>query len=178
MAIEDVLAKMSSTLEKTMPIKKVEELTDGISELFKEMKARRTPISDFMEYLEDNTNWLTAPTPDKNIDVGLLEYGISVAKEMLSIRGDVDEESCIVVGLFHEVGYVAVDSEEFEEREGEDPEVRAMRIAARSLRLLSEYVPLEPVEAQAILYHDVKEIPVERKKLTELLQQAIQNRFA
>ncbi|MHC1581428.1 MAG: hypothetical protein ACXQT5_00105, partial [Candidatus Syntropharchaeia archaeon] len=100
------------------------------------------------------------------------------AKEMLSIRGDVDEESCIVVGLFHEVGYVAVDSEEFEEREGEDPEVRAMRIAARSLRLLSEYVPLEPVEAQAILYHDVKEIPVERKKLTELLQQAIQNRFA
>jgi hypothetical protein len=144
------------------------------------MKARGTPMGDFMEYLRTDTDWVKAESPKAGI--GLLEYGIMVAKELLELKekeeketkAGLQDESCILVGLFHKIGLIKVDGEEFAAREGEDEEVRAMRIASRGLRIIAHFIPVNPEEAQAIIYHQVKNIPVERKKITELLGTALQ----
>ncbi|MHC1579075.1 MAG: hypothetical protein ACXQTZ_00215 [Candidatus Alkanophagales archaeon] len=176
MGIEETLTYINSGLKESMPPEKADSITDALHELFERTRARGTPIVDFLEFLRTETDWLRAPSPKEGVP--LIEYSVNVARELLEIKGsegaDVEDESCVIVGLFHEVGLVRIDSEGFEEIEGEDPEVRSMRLASRSLRIIARYVPLTPEEAQAILYHDVQNIPVKRLKLTELLQKAVE----
>ncbi|RLG38452.1 MAG: hypothetical protein DRN91_02665 [Candidatus Alkanophagales archaeon] len=176
MGIEETLGYINSGLKESMPPEKADSITDAIHELFERTRARGTPIVDFLEALRTETDWLKAPSPKEGMP--LIEYSVKVAKELLEIKAsagaDVEDESCVVVGLFHEIGLVREDSEGFEEIKGEDPEVRSMRLASRSLRIIARYIPLTPEEAQAIMYHDVQNIPVKRLKLTDLLQEAVE----
>jgi hypothetical protein len=79
----------------------------------------------------------------------------------------ISEESCVIVGLFHDVGkvgmpgkplYLPNDNESLVNDPGRrykiNPEVVTMGLAVRSLYLVSQYVSLSDAEAQAVAYHD------------------------
>ena len=74
------------------------------------------------QWLEEETEWLTAPASIKyhlNKERGLLEHSVNVAETMLALRDtlvpgdtfslntgpkDISDESCVIVGLFHDLG--------------------------------------------------------------------------
>ncbi|MCG6535639.1 MAG: hypothetical protein L7F78_13315, partial [Syntrophales bacterium LBB04] len=77
------------------------------------------------------------------------------------------EESCVIVGLLHDVGklgmpgkplYLPNDnkqmSKDTEALYNYNPNVVAMGLAVRSLYLVAQHIPLTDAEAQAIAYHD------------------------
>ena len=106
-----------------------------------------------------------------NIESGLLQHSVGVAENLLRFREflapEITEESCVLVGLFHDIGKVGFpgkplylpNTNTWEIRNRNitykyNPEVKHMGLAVRSLYLISPYVQLSDAEAQAILYHD------------------------
>jgi hypothetical protein len=83
-----------------------------------------------------------------------------------AFRPEITDESCVVVGLFHDVGKVGFphnplyipnpNHQEVERgiRYIYNPKVTKMGLALRSLYLIAPYVTLSEEEAQAIAYHD------------------------
>jgi hypothetical protein len=84
-----------------------------------------------------------------------------------TLAPEISEESCVIVGLFHDAGKVGMpgvprylpnpNQWEVENRNKAyvvNPEETYMGIAVRSLYLVSKYIPLSDTEAQAIVYHD------------------------
>ena len=135
---------------------------------------RKKQFDVFIEMLEKETSWLTSPASTRyhlNKEGGLLEHSVSVAENLLKFREflapEISEESCVIVGLFHDVGkigmpgkprYLKNDNEWEIRKRGMtykiNPEEVHMGLAARSLYLITKYIPLSDSEAQAILYHD------------------------
>lgn len=135
---------------------------------------RKKEFDAFIKMLETETSWLTSPASTRfhlNEEKGLLKHSVSVAENLLKFRQflapQISEETCVIVGLFHDVGKVGMpgkplylkNDNEWEVRNRNitynvNPEVAQMSLAARSLYLVSKYVPLSDAEAQAILYHD------------------------
>lgn len=126
---------------------------------------RKKDFADFVNFLESKTNWLSAPASVKyhlNEETGLLKHSVGVANTLLRLRKllapKLSEESCVIVGLFHDVGKIGMpDSPRYVKRGKEfeyNKDQIEMNIANRSLYLVSKYVPLSDEEAQAILYHD------------------------
>jgi len=82
---------------------------------------------------------------------------------------EISEESCVIVGLFHDVGKVGMPGKPYYLPEIKDgmptgaytinPEIVAMGLSLRSLYLVSQYIPLSDAEAQAIAYHDGLYVP-------------------
>ena len=83
------------------------------------------------------------------------------------IAPDISEESCVISGLFHDLGkigtfekpnYLKNDNEwEIKNRNKtykNNPDITFMGLAQRSLWLISQHIKLTEKEAQAILYHD------------------------
>lgn len=128
----------------------------------------------FIKMLETKTSWLTSPASTRyhlNEEKGLLKHSVAVAENLLKIRDclapQIPDESCVIVGLFHDVGKVGMpgkplylkNDNEWEVRNRNitykvNPELPQMSLAVRSLYLVSKYIPLSDAEAQAILYHD------------------------
>ncbi|MEM4270785.1 MAG: HD domain-containing protein [Candidatus Pacearchaeota archaeon] len=124
--------------------------------------------------LEKDISWLTSPASIKyhlNKEDGLLEHSVGVAETLLSLKEtlapEISEESCVIVGLFHDVGkigmpgvprYIKNDNEWAIKNRSItykiNPKETYMGLAARSLYLVAKYIPLSDSEAQAILYHD------------------------
>ncbi len=135
---------------------------------------RKKEFQVFIEMLEAKTSWLTSPASTRfhlNKEKGLLKHSVSVAENLLKFRNflapQISEESCVIVGLFHDVGkvgmpgkplYIRNDNEwEVKNRNityKTNPKLAQMSLATRSLYLVSKYIPLSDAEAQAILYHD------------------------
>jgi hypothetical protein len=135
---------------------------------------REEQVQRLVDVLESETNWLDAPASTRfhlSTPGGLLEHSVGVAKTLLKLREclgrAVPEESCVIVGLFHDAGkaglpgqpYYIKNTVEWEIRKlGKfytiNPSIRNMGIAVRSIYLVSKYVDLSPDEAQAIVYHD------------------------
>jgi len=135
---------------------------------------RREEFNSFAEMLETKTSWLTSPASTRfhlNTETGLLQHSVSVTENLLRFRDflapEISDESCVIVGLFHDVGkigmpgrplYVKNDNEwEIRNRNMRyrtNPELAQMGLAARSLYLVAQYITLSDAEAQAILYHD------------------------
>jgi len=135
---------------------------------------RRKDFDIFIKMLETKTSWLTSPASTRfhlNEEKGLLKHSVAVAENLLKFRDflapQISDESCVVVGLFHDVGKVGMPGKPLyikNENEWEiknrnityktNPELVQMSLAARSLYLVSKYIPLSDAEAQAILYHD------------------------
>ncbi len=135
---------------------------------------RKMPFTAFIEMLENKTNWLTSPASTRfhlNIEKGLLIHSIGVAETLLRFRDflapAITDETCVIVGLLHDVGkigmpgnplYLKNDNEwEIQKRNMKyktNPDIPHMGLAARSLYLITKYIPLSDAEAQAILYHD------------------------
>ncbi len=134
---------------------------------------RKNECDEFVNFLEKETTWLTAPASTKyhlNIEHGLVIHSVNVTIKMLELKNllisEVSDESCIIVGLFHDVGKIGMPhapryikknaSYVYNENQVE------MSSAARSLYLVSKFISLTDEEAQAILYHDGQYIPENR----------------
>lgn len=135
---------------------------------------RRKPFGEFISFLERKTSWLTSPASTKfhlSEEKGLLRHSVRVAENLLKFRealaAEISEESCTIVGLFHDVGkigmpekalYLPNDNEWEVKKKGIkykiNTEVVSMGLAMRSLYLVTKYIPLSDSEAQAIAYHD------------------------
>lgn len=143
-------------------------------ELQSKVVVRKNDFSDFIRMLESETSWLTSPASTKfhlNKEGGLLEHSVGVAEALLRFREtlapQISEESCVIVGLLHDVGkigmpgkprYIKNDNEwEIKHRNTTykiNPKEVYMGLAVRSLYLIAKYISLSDSEAQAILYHD------------------------
>jgi len=135
---------------------------------------RKKEFDAFIKMLETETSWLTSPASTRfhlNEEGGLLKHSVAVAENLLKFRGflapKISDESCVIVGLFHDVGKVGMPGKPLYVKNDNAWEVKnrnityktnreliQMSLAARSLYLVSKYIPLSDAEAQAILYHD------------------------
>jgi len=142
--------------------------------LKKKVVKREAEFNVFIAMLEKETSWLTSPASTRfhlNKEGGLLEHSVGVAETLLKLREllapQISEESCVIVGLLHDVGkigmpgkprYLKNDNQWEIDKRGMtykiNPEETYMGLAARSLYLIAKYIPLSDSEAQAILYHD------------------------
>ncbi len=168
---------------------------DNVEELYGQLKAavvkRKTEFDHFIDFLENRTAWLTAPADTEGAlacEKGLLIRSVAVTKQLLRIKDtlmpQLDEESAIIIGLFHDVGKVGVEGKPYflvEERLSStsssalglsfssritapgsstsgsysvNPKLVGMDIGVRSLYLVSQYMLVSEDEAQAISYAD------------------------
>lgn len=159
---------------------------DNVDELYADLKSkiikRKTEFDHFIDFLENRTSWMTAPA---NIEgplaheKGLLIHSVGVAKQLLRIKDtlmpQLDDESAIIVALFHDVGKVGVEGKPLflvEEKVTTsalglglgrnitsssyvvNPKLVPMSVGVRSLFLVSQYMLLSDDEAQAICYQE------------------------
>lgn len=150
------------------------ELIKRYDELKLKIRARKEPFDRFISFLENETTWLTSPASTRfhlAEERGLLKHSIGVAETLLRFREflapKLSEESCVIAGLFHDVGklgvpgkpyYLLNDNTWLVKNRGicykTNPDVVTMGLAVRSLYLISQYITLSETEAQAIAYHD------------------------
>lgn len=159
---------------------------------------RKKDFDTFIKMLETETNWLTSPASTRfhlSEEKGLLKHSVSVAENLLNFRDllapEIPDESCVIVGLFHDVGKVGMPGKPYYLPNPNEEQVRNRGIRyivnsdlvhidlpTRSLYLVAKYIPLNEDEIQAIRYHDGQYIPENRSvahretKLTRLLQYA------
>lgn len=141
----------------------------SLEEEYNQLKAkvmeRKKDFAEFIDFLESKTTWLIAPASVRyhlSEGKGLLKHSIGVTKTLLELRElltpQLSEESCVIVGLFHDVGKVGMPDTPRYLKQGDkyvyNKNQVEMQIANRSLYLVSKYIPLSDEEAQAILYHD------------------------
>ena len=135
---------------------------------------RRKPFDAFIQFLEKKTCWLNSPASTRfhlSEERGLLQHSVGVTETLLRLREALapvfSEESCVIVGLFHDLGkvgmadkplYLPTDNEWLREKRGIHYQINkrvvSMGLGTRSLYLVSKYIPLSDAEAQAIAYHD------------------------
>ena len=102
----------------------VDVKASNVDELYNQLKAavvkRKTEFDHFIDFLENRTNWLTAPAELEGplaCDKGLLIRSVAVTKQLLRIKDTImpqlDEESAIIIGLFHDVGKVGIEGKPY-----------------------------------------------------------------
>jgi len=139
--------------------------------LKKKVVKRKKEFDAFTNMVEKETSWLTSPASTKyhlNKEGGLLEHSVGVAETLLKLREilapEISEESCVIVGLFHDVGKIGMPGKpryfkndnqwEVDKRNITykiNPKETYLNLAARSLYLIAKYISLSDSEAQAIL---------------------------
>jgi hypothetical protein len=158
--------------------------------------SRKDEIQRLEHFLRNETSWLTSPASTRfhlASAGGLIEHSLNVANTLLRLREslapELPVESCVIVGLYHDVGkvgmpgkpyYLPNPSEWHVMNRGTvyivNQDLVHMDIATRSLFLVSRYITLTEDEAQAIRYHDGqyidenKSVAHRETKLTRLLQ--------
>jgi len=150
------------------------ELQEHYDALKLKIRNRKESFERFITLLENETTWLTSPASTRYHlaeERGLLKHSVGVAETLLKFREflapTISEESCIIVGLFHDVGKLGVPGQPYYlpnenawmvKNKGicykTNPDVVTMGLAVRSLYLILQYIPLSEAEAQAITYHD------------------------
>ena len=158
-------------------------IQERYEELKKKVVKRKKGFGAFVDMLEKESSWLTSPASTRfhlNKEGGLLEHCVAVAETLLKFREalapEISEESCVIVGLLHDVGKIGMPGKpryikndiEWEIRKRNitykiNPKEVRMGLAARSLYLITKYIPLSDSEAQAILYHDGQYIDANRE---------------
>lgn len=144
--------------------------------LLEKVTKRKTSVEEFVDMLHNETTWLTSPASTRfhlNVEGGLLRHSVGVSETLLRIKDtlapEISDESCVITGLFHDVGKVGMTGKPYyipEVKDGKatgkystNQELVSMGLALRSLYLVSQYVPLSDEEAQAIAYHDGMYVP-------------------
>ncbi len=150
------------------------ELLDRYETLKRKVINRKEPFDRFIALLEGETTWLTSPASTRfhlSEEQGLLIHSVGVTETLLRFREflapKISEESCIIVGLFHDAGklgmpgkplYLPNDDEWMVKNRGIryriNTDVVAMGLAVRSLYLITQHISLTDAEAQDIAYHD------------------------
>ncbi len=149
-------------------------MTNTYQQLLEKVTARQKEVATLVDFLETQTSWLTAPASTKfhlNHEGGLLQHSVGVANTLLKLKvtlaPQISEESCVIVGLFHDLGktgfpgipYYLKNTNEWEIKNRNktymvNPESVSINIATQSIYLISKYVTLFPEEVQAIAAHD------------------------
>ena len=178
---------------------------ENVDEIYADLKSkmikRKTEFDHFIDFLENRTSWMTAPACIDGAlshEKGLLIHAVGVAKQLLrskdTLMPQLDDESAIIVALFHDVGKVGVEGKPLflvEEKVTpsalglglgrsvttsfyiENPKLVPMSVGVRSLFLVSQYMLLSDDEAQAICYqNNHEEIAGREIPLTILLEMA------
>jgi hypothetical protein len=166
--------------------------------LLNQVVERRESVQKFDRFLRDKTAWLTSPASTRfhlAEDGGLVRHSVNVAQTLLKLRDtlapDLSAESCVIVGLFHDLGKVGTPGKPYYLPNPSEWHVRNrgiryivnqdivhMDIATRSLFIIVQHMPLRDDEAQAIRYHDGQYIAENQSvahqetRLTRLLQYA------
>jgi hypothetical protein len=141
--------------------------------LFERLAGRREQILRFRDFLERETNWLAAPVlkrPAMEVEHGLLMHSVGVTERALGIKDliapDIVDESVVVAALFHDVGKLDYPGKPEPAgspgHSGDSPALpgavehprRGRHHAARSLELVSRFIPLSEEESQAVAAHD------------------------
>jgi len=178
------------------------ELKNRYNALKQKVKTRAVEFAELMEFIENETEWLTAPASTRFHlcrESGLLEHSINVAETLISIKNTlyplIDDESCVIVALLHDLGKVGMPKEplylknkptENQRRAGYGPtypysynnSLTYLSVPIRSLYLALPYISLSEEETQAIAYHDGQYVDDNRsvakneKPLSLLLQYA------
>ncbi len=190
-AVSAAATGKSDKVAGIMPM--IEVNKDNVDTYYEQLKAavvkRKTEFDHFIDFLENRTSWLTAPADVKGelaCEKGLLIRSVAVTKQLLRIKDTImpqlDEESAIIIGLFHEVGKVGIEGKPlFIQEEGSslssassalglsfssrlstssasstsysiNNKLVYMSVGVRSLFLVSQYMLLSDDEAQAISY--------------------------
>ena len=150
------------------------DINQSYESLKNKVITRKKDFDAFIKMLETETSWLTSPASTRfhlNHEGGLLEHSVGVAENLLKFRAalapEISEESCVIVGLLHDVGKVGMPGKpRYHKNENQweiknrnmtytvNPDEVYMGLAARSIYIITKYLPLSDAEAQAILYHD------------------------
>ena len=153
-----------------------------VTERYNALKAkvlkRKDEFSRLMNFVENETSYLTSPASTRFHlckEQGLLEHSVNVAENMLKLRAalapDIDEESCIITALIHDLGkagmpgrpmYIPNEPTPRQKQYGYGPSVpyrindtlTYMSVPLRSLYLALPYITLSESETQAVMYHD------------------------
>lgn len=163
---------------------------------------RREEFLKFMEFVEKETEYLTAPASTKFHlckEGGLLEHSVNVAENLLKIKNalapEISDESCVIVALLHDLGKVGMpgnpqyiknqptEKQKFYGYSAWPPykfnnDLTYLSVPVRSLYLIGDKISLTEEEVQAIIYHDGqyvddnKSVACREEKLTLLLQYA------
>ena len=190
-AVSAAATGKSDKVAGIMPM--IEVNKDNVDTYYEQLKAavvkRKTEFDHFIDFLENRTSWLTAPADVKGelaCEKGLLIRSVAVTKQLLRIKDTImpqlDEESAIIIGLFHEVGKVGIEGKPLFIQEESSSLSSAssalglsfssrlstssasstsysinnklvyMSVGVRSLFLVSQYMLLSDDEAQAISY--------------------------
>lgn len=154
------------------------ELKDRYEALKAKVVDRAEEFAELIDFIENNTAWLTAPASTKYHlcrEYGLLEHSVNVAETLLRIKQTlypiIDDESCVIVALLHDLGkagtpngaqYLKNQPTERQRQAGYGPsfpysfnrDLTYLSVPIRSLYLALPYITLSEEEAQAIAYHD------------------------
>ena len=153
-------------------------VTQRYENLKSRVKERRDEFSRLIDFVENETDYLSSPASTRFHlckKHGLLEHSVNVAENMLRLRDaiapDIDEESCIIVALIHDLGkagmpgkpqYIANEPTAKQKQYGYGPSVPYrmndnliyLSVPLRSLYLALPHISLSESEVQAIMYHD------------------------
>ena len=152
----------------------LENLDAKYGELFALLGDRKAQVLAFKDYIERETSWLTSPASTRfhlNVERGLLLHSVGVTYNALGTRDllapDIPDESIVIAALFHDLGKVGYPGKPYYLRNDVqweitkrnmtykvNPEATTMKLAVRSLYLISNRVALSEDEAQAIVAHD------------------------
>jgi len=136
-------------------------LTERYEALKQKVKDRKEPFDRFIKLLEGETTWLASPASTRfhlSEEQGLLKHSVGVTESLLRFREflvpGIAEESCVIVGLFHDVGklgmpgkplYLPNENEWLVKNRGIryriNPDDVAVGLAVRSLNLTTQYIP-------------------------------------
>jgi len=168
------------------------------ADLLAKVVDRTEQVAKFEKFLTDETAWLTAPASSRfhlAREGGLVEHSVNVARTMLGLRQllapDISEESCVIVGLYHDVGKVGMPGKPYYLPNPSAWHVRNrgiryiinkdlvhVDVATRSVYTVGRFIELTEDEVQAIRYHDGQyiedngSVAHKETRLTRLLQYA------
>jgi len=178
------------------------ELHKRYNEIKSKVKKRADEFNELMEFIESETEWLTAPASTRFHlcrENGLLEHSVNVAETLIRLKNTlyplIDDESCVIVALLHDLGKVGMPDRplylknkptENQRRAGYGPTypysyntgLTYLSVPVRSLYHALPYLTLSEEETQAIVYHDGQYVEDNRSvaknenPLTLLLQYA------
>ncbi len=149
-------------------------MQNSYPQLLEKIINRKSEVAALVAFLEAETTWLTSPASTRfhlNVEGGLLQHSVGVANTLLKLKEtlapQISDESCVIVGLFHDLGKVGFpgiphylkNENEWEIKNRNmtykvNPEDVSINIATQSIHLISKFVTLFPEEVQAIAAHD------------------------
>ena len=153
-----------------------------VTERYEALKSRvikrKVEFDSLINFIEKETDYLSSPASTRFHlcrKQGLLEHSVNVAETMLKFREavapDIDEESCIITALIHDLGKSGMPGKpQYLENEPTpkqkqygfpatipyriNDELVYLSVPVRSLYLALPHITLSESEVQAVMYHD------------------------